>query len=138
MADSGTEIRRHSNTALYLPRSSDSGSSRVDSFGRGSGETSFSASPEPSTEEARIEIPCNQSGVQCILPHILFFVTVYPIPDWPYNITPYYFLALLLVGIGYMYWIISRDPEALVRGATTLVGRPIDDAGDVEWAEREH
>jgi len=32
-----------------------------------------------------------------------------------------------------MYWLASRDPEALRRGATTLVGSPLDEAGDVDW-----
>jgi len=70
-------------------------------------------------------------GTLALLP--VFFVTVYPIPDWPYNITPYCFAALLLVGLAYMYWLVSRNPEALRRGATTMVGSPTDAAGDVEW-----
>jgi amino acid transporter len=63
----------------------------------------------------------------------VFFVTVYPVPDWPINITPYLFAVLLLVGIAYMYWLLGREPEAFERGATMLVGSPIDAAGDVDW-----
>jgi amino acid transporter len=70
-------------------------------------------------------------GTLALVP--VFFVTVYPVPDWPVNITPYLFAVLLLVGIAYMYWLLSHDPQALGRGATMLVGNPIDSAGDVDW-----
>jgi len=70
-------------------------------------------------------------GTLALVP--VFFVTVYPVPDWPVNITPYLFAGLLLIGIAYMYWLLANDPEALGRGATTLVGSPIDAAGDVDW-----
>jgi len=41
--------------------------------------------------------------------------------------------VLLLVGVAYMYWLLSHVPEALGRGATMLVGSPLDTAGDVDW-----
>ena len=50
----------------------------------------------------------------------VLFVTVYPQPSWPYNITPYLFLAALLVGFAYMQWRESRNPGALHRGAMML------------------
>jgi hypothetical protein len=50
----------------------------------------------------------------------VLFVTVYPEPAWPYNITPYLFFAMLLIGIGYMQWREWRNPGALNRGATML------------------
>jgi amino acid transporter len=52
----------------------------------------------------------------------VLFVTLYPLPDWPYDIAPYLFLAGLLIGYGYMQWLEVRDPGALQRGATMLVG----------------
>jgi hypothetical protein len=70
-------------------------------------------------------------GTLALLP--VLFVTVYPVPAWPYNITPYIFVAMLVVGIGYMTWLDSRDPEALRKGATMLVGNPVDGMGHVEW-----
>jgi len=70
-------------------------------------------------------------GTLALVP--VFFVTVYPAPDWPVNITPYLFAVLLLVGVAYMYWLLSHVPEALGRGATMLVGSPLDTAGDVDW-----
>jgi len=51
----------------------------------------------------------------------VLFVTVYPEPSWPYNITPYMFLVALLVGFAYMQWRESRNPGALRRGATMLI-----------------
>jgi hypothetical protein len=61
----------------------------------------------------------------------VLFVTVYPEPPWPYNVTPYLFLVALLIGFPYMNWRESRDPGALRRGATMLIrtgGSADDDA----------
>lgn len=74
-------------------------------------------------------IPC--MGTLALLP--VLFVTVYPVPVWPYNITPYIFAAMLAGGVGYMLWLASRDPEALGRGATMLIGTPVDTSGHVQW-----
>jgi hypothetical protein len=50
----------------------------------------------------------------------VLFVTVYPVPAWPYNITPYLFIAVLLLGLVYMKWRESRDPGSLERAAMML------------------
>ena len=50
----------------------------------------------------------------------VLFVTVYPEPAWPYNITPYLFLVSLVAGFGYMQWRESRNPGVLSRGAMML------------------
>jgi amino acid transporter len=50
----------------------------------------------------------------------VLFVTVYPEPSWPYNITPHLFLVALLVGFAYMQWRESRNPGTLRRGAAML------------------
>jgi hypothetical protein len=63
----------------------------------------------------------------------VLFVTVWPYPSWPYSLTPYIFLATLVVGAGYMIWLERRRPGALQRGATMLAGWPADAAGDVDW-----
>jgi L-asparagine transporter-like permease len=66
----------------------------------------------------------------------VLFVTVYPEPTWPYNITPYMFLIALLVGFAYMQWRESRDPGALSRGATMLIRSCSTSAeGDSGWDE---
>jgi amino acid transporter len=70
-------------------------------------------------------------GTLALLP--VLFVTVYPVPDWPYNVTPFLFVAALIFGFGYMQWCNSRHPGALRRGATMLVGHRTDAEGDVDW-----
>jgi amino acid transporter len=70
-------------------------------------------------------------GTLALLP--VLFVTVYPVPSWPYNITPYLFIAALIIGFGYMQWREARHPGALRRGATVLVGKSNDAEGDVDW-----
>jgi len=70
-------------------------------------------------------------GTLALLP--VLFVTVYPVPDWPYNVTPFLFVAALIFGFGYMQWCESRHPGALRRGATMLVGHRTDAEGDVDW-----
>jgi amino acid transporter len=52
----------------------------------------------------------------------VFFVTVYPVPPWPYNLAPYAFLILMIVGLAYMYWREWRYPGALDRGAALITG----------------
>jgi amino acid transporter len=51
----------------------------------------------------------------------VLFVTVYPEPSWPYNMTPYLFLSSLVVGFAYMEWREWCNPGALRRGAMMLV-----------------
>jgi len=70
-------------------------------------------------------------GTLALLP--VLFVTVYPRPPWPFNLTPYFFIAALIVGFGYMLWREWRHPGVLRRGATTLVGHRTDEEGDVDW-----
>ena len=54
----------------------------------------------------------------CLLP--VLFVTVYPQPAWPYNITPYIFVGSMLLGVVYMKWRESHDPGSLERAAAML------------------
>jgi amino acid transporter len=70
-------------------------------------------------------------GTLALLP--VLFVTIYPVPEWPYNITPYLFVVSLILGIGYMRWREATNPGVLQRGATMLVGQPDDAEGDVDW-----
>ena len=70
-------------------------------------------------------------GTLALLP--VLFVTVYPVPAWPVNITPYIFIVTLIIGYGYMLWRESRHPGVLQRGATVLVGSRSDAEGDVNW-----
>ena len=70
-------------------------------------------------------------GTLALLP--VLFVTMYPEPEWPYNIAPYFLVVSLIAGFGYMQWLESRHPGALLRGATMLVGSRSTSEGDVDW-----
>jgi amino acid transporter len=70
-------------------------------------------------------------GTLALLP--VLFITVYPAPAWPYNLTPFLFVVALICGFGYMQWRESRHPGTLARGATMLVGHRTDAEGDVDW-----
>jgi amino acid transporter len=60
------------------------------------------------------------AGTLLLLP--VLFVTVYPVPDWPYDLAPYLFIAAMCVGFIYMRWLESHRPGTLARGAARLVG----------------
>jgi len=62
-------------------------------------------------------------------------VTVWPIPAWPYDLVPYVFIVLMLAGFPYMRWLELRNPGALQRGATMLVGSRTSSEGDVDWSK---
>jgi amino acid transporter len=66
----------------------------------------------------------------------VLFVTLYPVPAWPYNIVPGIFVAALLIGYAYMQWRESRYPGALARGATMLIGNRSTAEGEVDWDRR--
>jgi amino acid transporter len=51
----------------------------------------------------------------------VLFVTVYPEPSWPYNLTPYLFCVALIVGFAYMRWREWRNPGVLRRGGMMLI-----------------
>lgn len=70
-------------------------------------------------------------GTLFLLP--VLFVTVYPVPAWPYNMAPYLFLIAMVMGLVYMQWLESHSPGALGRGATMLIGRRSSSEGDVDW-----
>jgi amino acid transporter len=63
----------------------------------------------------------------------VLFVTVYPVPAWPYSITPYVFVVAMILGFIYMQWLEKRQPGALRRGASMLVGSRSSAEGDVDW-----
>jgi len=60
------------------------------------------------------------AGTLSLLP--VLFVTVYPVPAWPYALAPYLFIAAMLFGLLYMKWLESRRPGTLLRGAGFLAG----------------
>ncbi len=58
-------------------------------------------------------------GTLALLP--VLFVTVYPEPAWPNNITPYVFAVSLLAGFTYMQWREWRKRGALHGDAVAIV-----------------
>jgi amino acid transporter len=70
-------------------------------------------------------------GTLALLP--VLFVTIYPVPAWPYNLVPYIFLAALMAGFIYMQRLESRSPGALRKGATMMVGSRSTAEGEVDW-----
>ena len=63
----------------------------------------------------------------------VLFVTLYPVPAWPYNVAPYLFLAWLVLGFLYMQWLELHNPGALLKGASMLVGARTTAEGEVDW-----
>ena len=59
--------------------------------------------------------------VALVLLGLTLFGTVYPVPAWPYNILPYVFLALLVLGILYFLGLRVFDPERLARIEADIV-----------------
>jgi amino acid transporter len=58
-------------------------------------------------------------GTLLLLP--VMFVTVWPIPAYPFNLTPYIFIALMLIGLVVMLVLIARRPEALNQESSMLI-----------------
>jgi hypothetical protein len=52
------------------------------------------------------------AATRALLP--VLFVTVYPEAAWPYNVTPYLFLATLAVGFAYMRWGECRNRQRVI------------------------
>ena len=65
----------------------------------------------------------------------VLFVTLYPIPAWPYNITPYVFLLSLMVGFLYMQWREWCNPGVLHRGAMMITSNDTAEARDAKANE---
>lgn len=53
----------------------------------------------------------------------VLFVTVYPKPPWPFNLTPYLFVVSIITGFAYMQWREWRNPGTLNRGARMMLHR---------------
>ncbi len=62
------------------------------------------------------------SIVSVILIAIAMEGSLYPIPDWPSNILPYIFLALLAVGIGHFLYLRRTNPKQLKALEKELLG----------------
>ena len=58
-------------------------------------------------------------GTVLLLP--VAFVTVWPVPTYPFNLTPYLFIALVVIGYVVMKIVEARRPEALAKGSSLLI-----------------
>ena len=58
-------------------------------------------------------------GTLLLLP--VMFVTIWPIPPYPLNLTPYIFVAMMIVGFVVMKVLEVRRPQALAKGSAMLI-----------------
>jgi amino acid transporter len=58
-------------------------------------------------------------GTLLLLP--VMFVTVWPIPAYPINLTPYIFIAMMLIGLVVMFVLLARRPQALTQESSMLI-----------------
>lgn len=58
-------------------------------------------------------------GTLLLLP--VMFVTVWPIPAYPFNLTPYIFIGLMLIGFIAMLLLLARRPQALTQESSMLI-----------------
>jgi amino acid transporter len=74
-------------------------------------------------------------GTLLLLP--VLFVTVWPVPVYPLNLTPYVFVALMIIGFVAMRVVDARRPGALSKGSSMLIStvQGEDGAAPVEGEE---
>ena len=71
-------------------------------------------------------------GTVLLIP--VLYVTVYPVPTYPFNLTPYVFIALMVIGFVVMLIIAARRPEALDQESSMLI-RTVESATEAELRE---
>ncbi len=71
-------------------------------------------------------------GTVLLIP--VLYVTVYPVPAYPFNLTPYVFIALMVIGFVVMLIIAARRPEALDQESSMLI-RTVESATEAELRE---
>ena len=71
-------------------------------------------------------------GTLLLIP--VLYITVYPVPAYPINLTPYIFIALLIVGFVAMLVIATRRPAALDQESTLLI-RTVETATESDLRE---
>ncbi len=58
-------------------------------------------------------------GTLLLIP--VLFVTVWPVPAYPLNLTPYIFIVIMIAGFVVMQFIVARRPAALAEGSAMLI-----------------
>jgi len=64
----------------------------------------------------------------------VLYITVYPVPAYPINLTPYIFIVMLIVGFVAMLVIAARRPTALDQDSTLLI-RTVETATESDLRE---
>jgi amino acid transporter len=71
-------------------------------------------------------------GTVLLIP--VLYVTVYPVPAYPFNLTPYIFIVMMIIGFVAMLIIAARRPEALDQESSLLI-RTVESATEAELRE---
>ena len=71
-------------------------------------------------------------GTLLLIP--VLYVTVYPVPAYPINLTPYVFIAIMVIGFVVMLIIAARRPEALNQESSLLI-RTVESATEADLRE---
>jgi amino acid transporter len=71
-------------------------------------------------------------GTLLLLP--VLYITVYPVPAYPINLTPYIFIGIMIIGFIVMLIIQARKPAALNQESTMLI-RTVESATEAELRE---
>src|SRR6266436_878104 len=71
-------------------------------------------------------------GTLLLIP--VLYVTVYPVLAYPFNLTPYIFIVMLIVGFVVMQVIVARRPAALAQESTLLI-RTVETATESDLRE---
>jgi amino acid transporter len=81
--------------------------------------TQYMRREQPAHFKVSLHVLAPSLATLVLLP--VLFVTVYPLPPWPYSLTPYIFVILLVAGFAYMHWREWRNPGTLHRGAMMII-----------------
>jgi len=71
-------------------------------------------------------------GTLLLIP--VLYITVYPVPAYPINLTPYIFIVMLIIGFVAMLVIAARRPAALNQESTLLI-RTVETATEADLRE---
>ena len=94
--------------------------------------TAFVRREHPEDFNIMLHVIVHLVGTLLLIP--VLYVTVYPVPAYPINLTPYIFIALLVIGFVVMLIIAARRPEALDQESSMLI-RTVESAREAELRE---
>ena len=71
-------------------------------------------------------------GTLLLIP--VLYITVYPVPPYPINLTPYIFIGIMVIGFVVMLVIQARNPSSLNQESTMLI-RTVESATEADLRE---